>query len=52
MLVIIRKKLKESDQGEFQNDQINIQKIIRGKNIEDKENNYGYNRRTKYNDIT
>ena len=41
MLVIIRKKLKESDQEEFQNDQINIQKIIRGKNIEDKENNYG-----------
>ena len=48
----IRKKLKESAQEEFQNAQINIQKIIRGKNIEDKEDNYGYNRRTKYNNIT
>ena len=43
MLTYIKKELKENDQEEFQNDQIKIQKIIRGKNIEDKEDNYGYN---------
>ena len=42
MLTYIKKELKENDQEEFQNDQIKIQKIIKGKNIEDKEDNYGY----------
>ena len=52
MLTYIKKELKENDQEEFQNDQVKIQKILKGKIIEDKEDNYGYNRRTKYNNIT
>ena len=39
-----KKRLEENDQEEIQKDQIKIQKIIRGKNIEDKEDNYGYNK--------
>ena len=39
--MFIRKNNNVNDQEEFQNDQINIQKILREKNIEDKEDNYG-----------
>ena len=41
MGMFIRKNNNVNDQEEFQNDQINIQKILREKNIEDKEDNYG-----------
>ena len=50
MLTYIKKELKENDQEEFQNDQVKIQKIIRGKNIEDKEDNYGYNNKSNITD--
>ncbi len=36
-----KKKTKKNAQGEFQRNLINIQKILKEKNIEDKEDNYG-----------
>tara|TARA_R100000656_G_scaffold9250_1_gene10138 strand:+ start:36 stop:161 length:126 start_codon:yes stop_codon:yes gene_type:complete len=39
--VITKRKLKKNAQGEFQRNLINIQKILKEKNIEDKEDNYG-----------
>ena len=41
---------KRKDQDGTQSDQTNILKILRGKNIEDKEDNYGYNNKSNITD--
>ena len=43
-------KLEEKEKEEFQKDQTNILKILKGKNIEDKEDNYGYNNKSNITD--